>query len=170
MKSNPESSSGAGFAAKRLGRLTDLVRTQLKQGLSPRQLSLTVAIGVALGLFPIMGTTTLLCFVAALVLRLNQPIIQAANWLVAWAQPPLILLFVRIGESLVGAEAMPLNPMELATEFNASPSAFLERFGQTGLHGILGWSVIAAPAAAGGAVLLEPAFQNLGGEQEGGGR
>jgi len=147
--------------------MKSLVRQQLRQGLSPRQLSLTVAIGAALGLFPILGATTLLCFLAALVLRLNQPLIQAANWVVAWLQPPLILLFVRIGESIVGADAMPLNPAELVADFKASPSEFMQRFGVTGLHGILGWLVVATPAAACGAVLLEPAFKNLGLAEEG---
>ena len=34
---------------------------QLKQGVTPEKLALTVALGLVLGIFPILGATTLLC-------------------------------------------------------------------------------------------------------------
>ena len=79
----------------------------------------------------------------------------------AWAQLPLILFFVRVGENVVGAEPMPISPIELALEFSESPSAFMQRFGMTGLHGILGWG-LAAPLALGGAYgCLAPMLQRV---------
>lgn len=138
------------------------LREQLRRGLSPRELSVTVSLGAVLGVFPILGSTTALCFLAAWAFRLNHPVIQAANWLVAWVQPALILLFVRLGERALRAEPVPFDPRELIEDFTASPTAFLARFGMTGLHGILGWAMVAVPLGAACAALLEPALRNLG--------
>jgi uncharacterized protein (DUF2062 family) len=55
----------------------------LKQGITPRDLSLAVALGIMLGTFPVIGSTTLLCIAASVVLRLNLPAIQSVNWLVS---------------------------------------------------------------------------------------
>ncbi|GEM_PF-931811 len=128
-------------------RVAELVTDQLTRGVSARQISLTVVLGASLGVFPILGATTGLCFAAAAVLKLNHPLIQTANWLVAWAQIPLILVFVRLGEHVVGAPPTPFAPGEILSEFQADPSAFLQRFGLTGLHAILGWA-LAAPLTA----------------------
>jgi uncharacterized protein (DUF2062 family) len=129
-------------------RIVNPIVTQLTQGVSAREITLTLALGATLGVFPIFGVTSILCLVAGYLLKLNQVILQTANWMVVWIHPVLLLLFVRLGERVVGAEAMPFVPTELVMEFNASPTAFMKRFGMTGLHGILGWSLI-APATFG---------------------
>jgi uncharacterized protein (DUF2062 family) len=138
-------------------RVVSPIVNQLTQGVSPREITLTLALGGTLGVFPIFGVTTMLCLVAGYLLKLNQVILQSANWMVAFIHPVLLLLFVRLGERVVGAEAMPFVPSELIVEFNASPAAFMKRFGMTGLHGILGWSLI-APATFGFAYWLMSAL------------
>jgi len=117
----------------------------LAQGLSPEKLALSLAIGMTCGLFPIIGATTLLSVAAGFALRLNHPSVQLVNYLVYPLQVPLIIAFVRLGEALVSAPAMPFSPLLLVARFREDPVQFLEQFGLTGLHGILGWSV-AAPA------------------------
>lgn len=152
-------------------RLVETISGQLTRGVSPRKISLTLVIGAALGVFPILGVTTFLCFVAASAFKLNHPVIQTANWIVAWAQIPLILIFVRIGEAVVGAQPVPFTPHEIVAQFQAGPLEFLRRFGLTGLHGIVGWSLTAAPAALGLHALITPAVMRIGvnnPEQEGG--
>lgn len=61
-------------------RIKEPIVTQLTQGVTPDKLALTLAVGVACGLFPCLGTW-ILCFTAAILLRLNQPIIQIVNQL-----------------------------------------------------------------------------------------
>lgn len=51
----------------------------LRQGVTPEKIALSLALGVALGVFPVLGSTTALCALAALVLRLNLPAIQIVN-------------------------------------------------------------------------------------------
>ena len=57
-------------------RVRDPIMAQLKQGTTPEKIALTIGLGVALGVFPILGSTTALCLAAAALLKLNQPVIQ----------------------------------------------------------------------------------------------
>jgi hypothetical protein len=117
----------------------------LRQGITPEQLALSLAVGATLGVFPIIGATTLLCIAAGAALRLNQPALQVVNYAVYPLQIPLVLVFVRLGERLLGAPPMAFSPGALVTQFRLAPGLFLARFGMTGLHGILGWG-LTAPA------------------------
>ena len=65
----------------------------LKQGLTPRDLALTIALGSVIGVFPVLGMTTILCTLAAVTLRLNLPALQSINWAVA---PLQLLLLIQI--------------------------------------------------------------------------
>jgi hypothetical protein len=124
------------------------LKTLVTQGHTPEKIALSIAFGIALGLFPIFGTTTLLCIVVAVVLRLNHPAIQVANQLMYVVQLPLIVVFIRIGESLLGVAPIPFSATLMAAELRANPSSLVQRFGVAGLHGILGW-VVVAPVVVG---------------------
>ena len=54
----------------------------LTQGITPGKIALSLAFGITLGVFPVLGTTTLLCVAAALMFGLNLPAIQLVNWLI----------------------------------------------------------------------------------------
>ncbi len=108
---------------------------------------MTVAVGIAFSLFPIVGVTTLLCFLAAAALRLNHPIIQIVNYLFYPVQIALMLPFYRAGERILGLPAVPLAPAEIAKHFGSDWSASFSVYGATILSGILIWSFI-APAVA----------------------
>jgi uncharacterized protein (DUF2062 family) len=115
----------------------------LQQGLTPESLALSLSLGAALGLFPVVGATTALCVAAGVTMRLNHPALQLANLVVYPIQVPLILVFVRLGERIAGAGAVPFSVERLLSSFREDPLASLERFGWTGLHGILGWITVA---------------------------
>jgi uncharacterized protein (DUF2062 family) len=120
----------------------------LRYGSTPERVAISLALGAAFGLFPILGTSTLLCFAAALLFRLNHPAIQLANYLMYPFQLPLILACVRLGEALVSSPPVPFDPRMLADTLRADPTAFVARFGLTALHAVLGWSA-AAPFVIG---------------------
>jgi uncharacterized protein (DUF2062 family) len=128
-------------------RVLDVIVAQLRQGITPQQIALTIALAITLGVFPVIGTTTALCAIAAFCLKLNQPIIQAVNWLASPLQLASIVLFVRIGEWLTHAPTLTLSPPELMARFRLSPWQFLQDFGATALRGILAW-LLMAPALA----------------------
>lgn len=73
------------------------LRAWLREGMSPWRLALTLALGFSIGLLPFVGIPTVICLGLALVLRLNLPVIQAAN-LLAWpAQLVALLPLVKLG-------------------------------------------------------------------------
>ena len=76
------------------------VKSMLKEGMHPRQIALCIALGVSLGIFPVLGVTTLLCTAAAFALRLNIAAIQAVNYIVYPLQIILLGPFYGIGSWL----------------------------------------------------------------------
>jgi len=121
----------------------DPVVSQLTKGVSPEKIALTLALGSALALFPILGTTTTLCLIAGVLLGLNQPIIQAVNAACIVIYFPLILAFVRLGDALTGSARSSLDVPLMVSTLSHSPRAFLLQFGTTALHAVLGWAVVA---------------------------
>lgn len=135
---------------------------QLKQGITPEKIALTLALGGALGIFPILGATTALCAIAGVWLRLNQPIIQLVNYLVYPLQVVLLIPFYRAGERLFGAEPVPIvNVADLVARFGAGPWQFLLDYGRVGLYGIAVWMLLAPLLVALSYLLLRPTLRSL---------
>jgi uncharacterized protein (DUF2062 family) len=130
-------------------RVVDVLIAQLRQGITPEKIALTIAVGAALGLFPVLGTTTLLCFVVALVLRLNQPMMQIVNYSVYPLHIACIYFFIRVGEWLTRAPRSQFSIHSMLQQFRQAPLHFLHDFGLTALRGVLAWLVLAPlPALA----------------------
>lgn len=129
-------------------RVVAVITAQFTQGVTPQKISLTIALGLNLAVFPILGSTTFLCALAALWLRLNQPIIQLVNWLAYPLQFLLLVFFIRTGERIMGAPPVNFSIPDLLRKFHESPVRFLHEFGMTGVHGIAAWLVIAPASTA----------------------
>lgn len=137
---------------------------QLRQGITPREIALTLALGAVLGIFPILGATTALCAIAAVRLRLNQPVIQLVNYLAYPLQLVLLIPFYRAGERLFGADPVPIvNVPELIARFGADPWQFILDYGRVGLYGIAVWCLVAVPLALLAYALLRPMLLALSG-------
>ena len=124
----------------------DPIAAQMTQGITPEKIALTLAIGSALALFPIIGTTTLLCLLAGVILRLNQPIIQLVNMLCASIHFPVIVCLFRMGHWLYGVPYTHYGPgmlHHMLDTFWEDPGRFFERFGVDALHAIVAWLVVA---------------------------
>jgi len=122
-------------------RILDPILRQLKQGTSPEKIALTIAAGVAGGLFPFLGFTTLLCLLIAGCFRLNQPIIHVINQVLWPVHLTMIPVYVRLGERLYGADALPFHPQEVTEIFLRSQSEFWASFGLMGLHALTAWLI-----------------------------
>ena len=135
---------------------------QLRQGITPEKIALTLALGGVIGIFPILGATTFLCAVVGIWLRLNQPVIQLVNYLVYPLQIVLLIPFYRAGEHLFRADPVPIvNVPDLVARFGADPGRFLVDYGLVGLYGITVWLLVAPPLAALAYALLKPLLLRL---------
>ena len=130
-------------------RVVTPILAQLKQGITPEKIALTLALGSVLGVFPIIGATTALCALIAWRLKLNQPIIQLINYLMYPIHLLLLLPFYRAGETLFGQPHLPIFSIsELMHRFQADPLGFLADFGMVGFYGVVVWCLVAPPTAA----------------------
>jgi uncharacterized protein (DUF2062 family) len=124
-------------------RVRDPLVLQLTQGITPHKIALTIAVGSAVALFPILGTTTLLCFLIGLVLKLNQPIIQLINQAFWPVHVPAIFACVRLGERIMGARHSSFAIRHMKEMLWHEPARFFHDYGITALHATLAWVVIA---------------------------
>jgi len=133
----------------------------LRQGVTPRKLALSLALGVTLGLIPVLGVSTALCAVVALALRLNMPAIQLVNYLLTPLQLIFIIPFLRFGERLTGA---PRSPITLEAGLALlSHGAFnaVRVLWDVIVHATLGWGVLAPLLAFALYRILKPVFLKL---------
>ena len=93
-------------------RLVDPIQDLLRQGVTPEKSAMSLAFGLGIGIFPVLGVSTVLCTIVAIVLRLNLPAIQLVNYLAAPLQLALIIPFVRVGEHLLRVAPQPLSISE----------------------------------------------------------
>jgi uncharacterized protein (DUF2062 family) len=142
-------------------RILDPLKGQLTQGVTPHLLGLSCALGVTLGIFPLLGTTTLLCLLAGIALKLNQPSIQAVNYLIYPVQIAMVPVFVRMGETLFHATPVPLTPTTLIKEFAQGPGPFLAKYGMAGVYGVSAWALVAPFLIAGLYFPLSRTFQKM---------
>jgi uncharacterized protein (DUF2062 family) len=120
------------------------ILAQLKQGITPQQIAFTIAAGFVLGIFPILGSTTLLCALLGVALRLNQPVIQLVNYLAYPVQIALLFPFYRAGEWLFGLTPVPLLSItELAQRFADDVPQFFVDYGLVALCGVAVWLLVA---------------------------
>lgn len=135
------------------------ILAQLRQGVSPEKLALTVALGFVLGVFPILGSSTLLCGLGAWALRLNQPVIQLVNYLAYPVQLALIIPIYRAGSDLFGIPHIPLSIPLIFERFQAGFWKFLADFGMIAVRGVVVWALAAPVIAAAIYFTIRPLLQ-----------
>lgn len=123
-------------------KIKDVLYQQLKQGATAEGLALTCAVGIALALFPALGTTTALCIAVGTAMKLNQPTLQMINYVLAPIQLILIPVFLKLGAWIFGIPAVSVNPKTMIAEFFEAPAQFLADYGIAGLLGIVAWSLV----------------------------
>ena len=151
-----------GRAGDWLGRkVRDPLLAQLRQGATPEAVSAAVVIAFAIAIIPVIGVTTLLCLLAGRLFRLNHIVMQVVNHASYPLQILLLVPFVRLGETLTGADPIALSPTAFVDEFNRSFSGFVAKFWMAYVHGVLGWAITVLPACWALHFVLRATFRKL---------
>ena len=98
-----------------------------------------VSLGLVLGVCPVYGCPTLLCGLAAILLRLNFPAIQLVNYLSSPLQVILLVPFIRLGALL-----FPGAPDSAGSHADAWHAVY--GFLMASLHAVAAWFCVCAPA------------------------
>jgi hypothetical protein len=120
---------------------------QLRQGMSVERISWTISLGFVFGVFPIMGTPSLVCALVGWAFRLNQALLHVFKTAVYPLHLALILVFIRLGERLYGVPLIRFSIPELLVRFKDDPLQFARDFGMAAWHGVSAWLLIAPVAA-----------------------
>lgn len=128
-------------------RVAGPVLALLRQGITPEKIAMSMALGTVLGVFPVIGTTTILCAAAAVLFRLNLPAIQVVNYLVYPLQILFLIPFYRLGSALFGSKPFPLDAGRLAAMFREDFWGSMSALRDSTLHAVGAWGVT-GPAAA----------------------
>ena len=133
----------------------------LKSGLAPRQLAFTLALGFAIGCIPLLGVTTAICAALALILRLNMPVIQAANWVAMPLQFVLLIPFLKLGQWIFPGKPIAFNPAQLLGQIQAAPWQVFQQMSGLFGHALLAWLLTAGPALVLMTILLTPLMHRV---------
>jgi uncharacterized protein (DUF2062 family) len=124
-------------------RIVEPLMAMLRQGTTPRKLSCSLACGVVCGLFPVLGTTTMVSAGVALAFGLNLPAVQLVNYLIYPLQLALIVPFIRAGEVILHAQSTRLSLGEMVAIFRHNHLEGLHILWRLALQGIVAWLLIA---------------------------
>ncbi|GAC1358747.1 MAG: hypothetical protein NVSMB3_05880 [Acidobacteriaceae bacterium] len=133
----------------------------LRLGNSPERLAWSLAVGVAVGINPVLGSTTVACLVVAFLLRLNLAASQITNHLVYPLQLLLFLPFLRLGTRLFGSSSLPLLPAELFRLARTQPFALSRLLWAWEGRALLVWLVVACIGAPLMAASLIPILRRV---------
>ena len=133
----------------------------LRQGVSPRKLALSLALGGTIGLIPVLGVSTALCALAALMLKLNMPAIQIVNYLLTPLQLLLIIPLLRFGELLANAPKFPVTLESGLALLSQGAIDAIQVLSLAIVHAMLGWIVLAPLCALLLFRVLEPVFHHV---------
>ena len=117
----------------------------LKQGMTPNRLALSVSLGFTFGLFPVVGITTVLCLLIALVFKLNVAAMQLINYLVYPLQLLLIIPLINVGSNILNVNPIPYTISELIDLVQSDFLLALKQLWLAHLMGIFAWLIIIAP-------------------------
>jgi hypothetical protein len=153
-----EASAADGFLRRKI---IQPLLTMLRTGATPEKLALSIAVGLAIGVCPLVGATTILCTIAALGMGLNLPAIQLANYLAYAVQLALLLPFNRLGAWLIGAPPLPLSVDQILNLVQTSAWNALTLLWSALLHALVAWSLLGPLTGVALYFLLRPMLRRM---------
>lgn len=133
------------------------VKQQLWQGVTPRKLALSLALGVVISVMPLLGVTTLVALAISVVLRLNHVAMVAANYAAYPLQILLFIPFFQAGAWLTGGPPVPFSMEQIRTELSAGIWPTVVRYADANARAVGAWLLVAPLATW----LLFAVFQRL---------
>lgn len=119
------------------------IRKQLVQGTSPESLAWAAAVGVSVGIVPVIGTVSPISITVCFFSKLNQVVCHLFTRVMLPFHFALIIPFIQLGQQLWGAEPIEVTVAEMGEQFSASPMAFVTDFGLIALRGFSVWLLVA---------------------------
>jgi len=133
----------------------------LRLGATPEKLAWSIAVGLLIGINPIIGSTTILCLAVAFLFRLNVAASQVGNHIVYPLELLLVIPLIRLGSFVFHTEPMPLSPKALLESARTNPIALTRQLWRWEWHAFILWLCIAVIAIPLIALALTPLLRKL---------
>jgi uncharacterized protein (DUF2062 family) len=129
----------------------------LRGGVTPRRMAWSLALGMAIGINPSVGLTTLLVILLAWIFGLNQLASQIGTHIVAPLHLLLFLPFIQLGVYLFHTRRLPLTARQIH-HLSHHPLQMVREIWQWEWHALIVWAVIAAVMTPLAAIYLRRAL------------
>jgi len=126
-------------------KLLSPIRKSIIEGISTEKLSVSLALGLILGLIPLYGVTTILVGLAAFSLRLSFVSMQVAHFIVHPLQIALIVPFLKLGDNLFINADYSFTLQQYILLFKTDFWGAISDFWLVNLSAIIIWFVISIP-------------------------
>jgi uncharacterized protein (DUF2062 family) len=142
-------------------RVVDPLIELLRRGSTPRKLAWSIAVGFAIGVNPLLGSTTILSLLAAGLFRLNLVASQLATHLSYPLEIVLFFVFIRMGNQLFHTGHMPLHREALLSGVRHHPIDTTRLLWTWEWHALVVWAVFSVIAVPLLVIILTPMLARL---------
>lgn len=133
----------------------------MKSGITPGQLAIAFALGVVIGIIPLLGSTTLICCLLAFSLRLNMAALQLVSYLMFPLQLLLFIPFFKAGGYFFEPMDIPLSVTQISEMASENFWGTIQQFWFANLQALLVWLIIAIPSGILLYLILLPILKKL---------
>jgi uncharacterized protein (DUF2062 family) len=133
----------------------------LRYGGTPERLAWSIAVGVVVGVNPLLGSTTALALVVASGFRLNVVASQFGNHLVYPLELLLFPVFIRLGSLLFRTKGLPLELRAIRGAVKAHPWDTTKLLWSWEWHALVVWAAIAVVATPVLKFALKPVLEKM---------
>jgi len=132
-----------------LNTLKDKITALFRQGLTPKEIALSIIVSGLIGIIPVLGVSTFMITTLSLKSKLNLPLMIAFNYLMWPVQILLIIPFIRIGGFVFSVQPNHHTIEEIISSFHNSFFRTLSHLSFELLCGLGGWFFTAVPVSFG---------------------
>ncbi len=133
----------------------------LRRGASPEQLAWSLAVGIVVGVNPLLGSTTLVVLGLAAVFRLNLVASQVGNHAMYLPELALFPVFVKLGSVVFSTQKLPMEGHELVMAVKTHPWDTTRLLWVWEWHALVVWAMCAVVALPVIAIALEPVLRRM---------
>jgi hypothetical protein len=121
------------------------IHFQLNTGKSVEKLSLTLSLGICVGIMPAVGIGTWLLVLLALVFKLNIPVIQLVNHAIIVLKLVLFVPFLKLGQVLFFPNTTQIQLKAIVSDYQHDFIGTLQSVWRLNLGGIFIWAILVLP-------------------------
>jgi uncharacterized protein (DUF2062 family) len=125
------------------------IKAAIKAGISIERLSVSLALGITVGLIPLYGTTTLIVTLIAFSLRLNFVAMQVAHYIVHPLQIALLVPFFKLGGSIIKSGGISITVHQYIQLFKTDFWGALKELWLVNLSAVGVWLILSIPLFVG---------------------